>query len=391
MEITVNEFLKKAVSTAEHFGFRSDGFYAGKPECRNCQVSISHTARAEERRQDGLFGLLAGGINAYVSAKLYALNEPVFYYNLEEVPKTGEAAVTFHIFNVEKSIAEAILIQTVRSLLIDVGQGHHTVKINTVGDQDSRVRYTRELTSFLRKRLDELPPLARELMKEHPTLALAHLIEKGHGLSDRSPSPLEHLTDQSRRHFREIVEYLDMSETPYEIDPKLIGHYQCFNDAIFAFDLTDERGMKLSEEPLTARGGRYGSFLGKHLKPGLTAVGAGVILKGKRQPARLPKRLGLQPSVHLIHLGFAPKVRSLMLIDQLKREGIVVDQDLASDSLSSQLRRAESLGARFTIIMGQKEYVDGTVILRDMQAKNQEIVPQVSLVSRLKRAKVATA
>lgn len=390
MDITVNEFLKRAIDTAEHFGFRSEKEHRARPECRNCKETLAHTAKADDRRLDGLHGLLSSGLTAYTSARFQALTEPIFFYNLEEVPRTGEVAVTFHIFNVEKSIAEAILIQTARSLLSDIGYGDHTVKINSLGDVDSRGRYVRELNAFFRKRLDELPPPARELLKEHPTAALLYLIEKQHDLAFKSPNPMEHLSDPSRRHFREIVEYLDMSETPYEIDPKLIGNYQCFNDALFSFEMNDERGLPLPFQPIQVRGGRYANFFEKHLKQNVPAVGAVVILKGRQQLSRLPKESGKSPVVHLIQLGFAPKVRSLMLIDQLRREGIRVEQDLASDSLSAQLRHAEETGARYTIIIGQKEYVDGTVILRDMSGKNQEIVPQAMLASRLKRARLAS-
>ena len=216
-----------------------------------------------------------------------------------------------------------------------------------------------------------------------------HLIEKEHELAHKSPSPLEHLSDSSRRHFREIVEYLDMSETPYEIDPKLIGHYHCFNDAVFSFDFLDDHGASAVETPLSIRGGRYGSFFEKYMKQSVPAVGAVVILKGKKSTAAMTRRRTKRPSVHIVHLGFAPKIRSLLLIDELRRDGILVDQDLASDSLSTQLRRAEENGVRFSIIIGQKEYMDGTVILRDMIGKNQETIPANSLVSRLKRARIA--
>lgn len=391
MEILANDFLRKAIAAAEHFGFRSKEEHSARPECRDCRETLANSARAEDRRTDGLSGLLSSGLNFYASARLQAIEEPIFYYSLEEVPRSGEAALALQVFNVDKSIAEAVLIQTIRSLLFDLDQADHTVKINSLGDADSRNRYTRELNSYLRKRLDELPPAARELMKEHPTAALMYLIEKEHDLAYKSPNPLEHLSDQSRRHFREIIEYLDMSETPYEIDPKLIGSYRCFNDAIFSFEINDERGEALPQQPLEIKGGRYASLFEQHLKRNVPAAGAVVILKGKKTPVRLPKRSGLEPLVHLIQLGFAPKVRSLMLIDQLRHAGISVKNDLANDSLSSQLRRAETSGARYTIIIGQKEFVDKTVIFRDMIGKNQETIPQTALISRLKRARLNVA
>ena len=75
----------------------------------------------------------------------------------------------------------------------------------------------------------------------------------------------------------------------------------------------------------------------------------------------------------------------------LRRAGIPVFQNLASDSLSTQLRDAEARAVKYTIIIGQKEYVEGTVILRDMIARNQEHVPLSGLASRLKRAAYAAA
>lgn len=389
MNLNPNQFLRTAVKTAEHFGFRGRADFDSNPDCKNCAVSLKHDARAEDKKLDGIFGLLCGGVSTYVDQKLHALSGPVFYYSIEEVPRTGESAITLHIFNVEKSIAEAILIQTIRSLLNDIGHSDHIVKINSVGDVDSRNRYNRELTGFLRKRLDEMPPVARDLFKEHATTALMHLVEKEHDLAFKSPSPLEYLSDPSRRHFREIVEYLDMSGTPYEIDPKLIGHHQCFNDALFSFEFCDDRGAILPESPLLIKGGRYGTFFEKYLKKPVPAVGAVVIMKGKKTATRVALHKVKRPAVHMVHLGFAPKIRSLILIDELRRDGIMVDQDLASDSLSNQLRRAEDNGARFSIIIGQKEFVDGTVILRDMLGKNQETIPQNTLVTRLRRAHLA--
>lgn len=388
MDISVTDFLKQSIKAAEHFGFRSESVWRERPECKNCKVSLGKPAKVEERKLDGIGGLLTSGFNTYISGRLNALSEPIFFYNIEQMPRTGEASIVLQVLGVNKSIAEAILIQTIRSLLTDIGLPNHLVRINSLGDRDSQTRYTRELTSFLRKRLEEMPPSAREIFKENAVLALTHLLDKEEDLAYRSPNPMEHLSDVSRRHFREIVEFLDMSDTPYEIDPKLIGHYQCYNDAIFSFDLHDESGTKLIDQPLTARGGRYGNFFERQIKGGISAVGAVVTLNRKRPPARLPRANIGRANIHLVHLGFAPKVRSLLILDQLRQAGILAEQDLSSDSLSAQLRRAEEKGTKYTIIIGQKEYVENTVILRDMIGKNQEIVPMSSLISRLRKAHV---
>jgi histidyl-tRNA synthetase len=391
MDITATEFLKTATHTAEHFGFQSVDAYKRNSVCRHCKEKIEHSASATDKKLDALHGLLTSGMSSYTDSKMHALEEPVLFYSAEQVPRSGEVALSLQIFGVPKSIAEAILIQTTRALAIDLGYENHTIRINSLGDRDSNTRYTRELTNYLKKRLDDMPPPARELMKVHVLEALMYLIEKEHDLAYRSPNPLEHLSDPSRKHFREIVEYLDMSETPYEIDPKLIGHHECYSDALFALDIADAEGVKMTNPPVYIRGGRYSEFVHRHTKQEISAAGAVIVLRDKKAPSRTPRaQKTAVPSVYVVQLGFGPKITSLMLIDELRKEQVPVFQNLACDSLSTQLRDAEARGVKYTVIIGQKEHVDHTVILRNMHARSQEHVPIASLVSQLKRMSQAT-
>lgn len=392
MDITPTEFLKKASSTAEYFGFVPTDVYKKDQVCRSCGNKINHTASANDRKLDNLHGLLTAGINAYTDNRMHALERPVLFYSIEQVPRSQEAALSLQIFGVEKSIAEAILIQTSQALMHELGYTDHTVRINSLGDRDSATRYSRELTNYLKKRLDDMPVSARELMKSHAFDALMHLVEKEHELAYRSPNPLEYLSDPSRKHFRDIIEYLEMSETPYEIDPKLIGHHQCYSEALFAIDINDDAGAHIDNPPLYVRGGRYNEFMFRHTKQHIPAVGAVAVLREKKAPVRTPRaeKQGT-PSVYVVQLGFAPKITSLMLIDRLRQNNVPVYQNLTCDSLSTQLRDAEKRGVKYTVIIGQKEHVEGTVILRDMEARNQENVPMDSLISQLKRTQKVAA
>lgn len=382
MSYSPTEFLKVAHQTAEHFGFQTIDQLKKHPVCKDCTVNLPHTITATNKKIDSHGGLMSAGVVTFCEEKLHALGEPVLLYSIEQMPRTGEPAVSFHIFNVERSIAEAILIQASRALATELGHTEHTVRINTLGDRDSVSRYTREITNYLKKRLDHMPPNARELMKEHPLTALSSLIDQEHDLGHRSPSPLEFLSDGSRKHFREIIEYLDMSETPYEIDPRMLGHHEYYSDAIFSLDIPAEDG---APSALSIRGGRFNEFMHRNTKTKTSAVGAVAVLKNNKTPNRLPRVKLTAPSVYVVQLGFGPKIRSLMLIDTLRQAGIAVTHNLASDSLSAQLRDAEARGIRYTVIIGQKEFVENTVILRDMNVRNQEFIDQSSLIKRLKR------
>jgi histidyl-tRNA synthetase len=388
MSYSPTEFLKVAHATAEHFGFQTIEQLRKEPECKDCITTLPHTVTATNKKTDAHGGLLTGGVVTYCDERLHALGRPVLLYSLEQTPRTGEPAVTFHIFNVDRSIAEAILIQASRALATELGHTEHTVRINSLGDKDSLTRYTRELTNYLKKRIDTMPSIARELMKEHPLAALTHLIETEHEMAHRSPNPLEYLSDQSRKHFREIIEFLDMSETPYEIDPKMMAHHECYSDAIFSIDINNEDG---SPSPLSIKGGRFNEFFNRTTRTKTAGVGAVIVHKNNKAPARVPRAKSTTPSVFVVQLGFGPKIRSLMLVDSLRRAGIPVFHNLASDSLSTQLREAEARGVRYTLIIGQKEFVDNTVILRDMNVRNQEYVDHDTLMKRLKRKSPATA
>ncbi len=385
MDINTNTFIKNAIATAEHFGFRSVDAIKSNPACKNCTDKIVCGASSKDKKADALSGTLTAGTQLYCDARLNALDEPVMFYALQEVPRTGDLALSLQIYNVDKSIAEALLIQTSRALAEDLGYTNNRVRINSLGDKESITRYTREITNFLRKRIDDIPDQARELMKDHPLYALNYLIEKEHEFAYRSPNPLEFLSDQSRRHFREIVEFLDMADVHYEIDPKLMGHHECYNDALFTIDMLDDDMVTIPDTTIDIRGGRYNEFVNRATKQNISAAGAVITLRGKKVPARIPRATPFAPQAYMVHLGFGPKIKSLVLLDHLRRAGVSVEQYLASDSLSAQLRTAEHRGAKHVIIMGQKEFVENTVILRDMEARNQENVPIDQLARRLTR------
>ncbi len=381
MRITCSptEFLRIAGHTAEHFGFKTIQALDNSSE----RTPHAHTISDKDHELDALRGHLSRGVATYYDNGLHTDGKPVLLYTVDTTSNPDETAVAFHIFNVEKSIGEAILIQLSRALATELGHSDHIVRINSLGDTESITRYSRELTNFLRKRLDLMPVTAREAMKSHVLEALGALIAEEHELAYKSPNPLEYLSDQSRKHFRDIIEFLDMSETPYEIDPKMLGHHEYYSDALFAIESQTEvtdGGL------LTLRGGRFDTFLERKGRKKTAGVGAVAILHDRPAPSRTPRIKLDTPSVYIIQLGFGPKVRSLLIIDELRKNGITVMQDLANDSLSAQLRDAETKGVKHVIIIGQKEFVDGTVILRDMAARKQEAVPYDTLTRRLKRS-----
>lgn len=379
--LSPTEFIKIATTTAEHFGFRSLDVLKKDPACRQCEQTLEHTIDANDGINDETNGILSHGLSAYCLEKIHHLVTPVLFYSTTE-STTGEVGVALHIYHVPKSIAEALLIQTNRAIASELGATEHTIRINSLGDSDSQGRYTREVTNFLRRRLEQVPTEARELMKKHPLLAMRYLTTHDHELSYKAPNPLEHLSDQSRKHFRDIIEFLDESEASYEIDTKMLAHHEYYSDTIFNIQIDqDDSG----ESPFSIKGGRYDEFVYRKTKKRASAVGSVITLHKKPLPTRLPRTNQKASDIYIIQLGFGPKMRTLLMLENMRKAGLHVHHDLANDSLSAQLRQAEDLGMKYVLIMGQKEYVDGTVIIRDMRARKQEAVTPDIAIKRLKR------
>ena len=169
----------------------------------------------------------------------------------------------------------------------------------------------------------------------------------------------------------------------YEIDPKMVNNFDCYSDAMFSII---DNGSDLNNHSLSIQGGRFDDFIYTKTKNRIPAAGTIITLSGMgKNNTKIPKIKNLKPDVFVVQLGFGPKIRSLMIIDELRRAGIPVQHDLASDSLSAQIREAEARGVRYTIIIGQKEFIDETVILRDMRERNQENIKPDQMLKKLRK------
>ncbi len=135
-------------------------------------------------------------------------------------------------------------------------------------------------------------------------------------------------------------------------------------------------------------GGRY-DYLGKILGSNKSIPAVGVGLGTDRiielaDKSKITPRVVKKPKVFFIQLGPEAKLKSLSVIDTLRGAKIPVAHSISKDSLSSQLAVAERLGIPYTIILGQKEVIDQTVILRDMESRSQRPVPLIDLAQALR-------
>lgn len=335
-------------------------------------------------------------LRAYEEGNFAALPEPVMLYF--EGKQSGEHqkghAARFERFELEiigtaKSVAEAIILQTAMTILHDEGFENLYVEINSIGDKESTVKFTRELISFYRKHLEELPIHCHNTFKNEVFDLFLCQNEKCRELAAGAPQSLSYLSEQSRIHFREVLEYLETLNLPYRIKHSLIGSHQFATHTIFEIRSIDSNAGENGDDGLPlAIGFRYNNLSKKiGLKRELPAVGITIVRKIKNWPKFSLRSGNIKPKIFFIQLGFEAKLQSLKVIEVLREANIPTYQSLSKDKLTAQLSTAEHMRVPYVIIMGQKEAMEHSVIVRNMNTRSQETLPIKELSTYLKHVK----
>ncbi len=338
-------------------------------------------------------------LKVYLEDALHELPPPLLLFHNPSYDNAvcgGKLSFRFFgldIIHVSKSIAEAIIIQVAISILKDHGYKNLFVEINSLGDTESRVRFLKEAHAYYRRSMHELTPSCKDLIRRDIIKVMTCTHEKCAPVHENAPVPINFLNEQSRTHFTQVLEYLESMEIPYRINNILLGADDSYSKTVFEIhDGTAINDEDKGSDTLLAQGGRYDELARKmgSRKP-INAVGISLCLTApipskKKDKKGAQKKIAL-PKIFLIQLGFEAKLASLRTLELLREAQIPVHQTLSRDRISGQLSVAERMRIPYTIIIGQREAMDHTVIVRNMETRSQEVVPIASLIPFLKRNK----
>lgn len=367
----------------------------------------------------------AGVVRAYIENGMQSMPQPVmlYYYGTfyrHERPQKGRwrelRQFGLEILGSEKSIADATIIKVTMSILEDAGYKNLLLSINSIGDKACRNSYKKELTNYYKKHANATCKDCKIRIKNNPLRLLDCKDEKCKPIKEAAPQSVSFLCDPCKQHFKEVLEYLETLKIEYTIDSNLVRGLDYYTRTVFevstkatpspredvvagvvAGEKTEKEGdvEAVKIEPVSlalAGGGRY-DYLAKTLgsKKDVPGVGVGIgadrVVMSPEFNQELAPRILKKPKMFFIQLGFSAKLQSLSIIDILRKAKIPVLQSLSKDSLSSQLGVAEKMKIPYTIIMGQKEVIDGTVIIRDMDSRSQDEIKVDKLAEYIKKLK----
>lgn len=337
----------------------------------------------------------AGVMRAYIEHGMQNLPQPVmlYYYGpmfRHDNPQRGRyrdfRQFGLEVIGTEKSIVDALIIKTTAVILEECGAKNLTININSIGDKDCRSSYIKELTNYYRKHISDLGAIDRERLKTNPLRILDSKDPKTIEINENAPDSISYLCHDCKKHFKEVLEYLEKMDINYSINKNLVRGLSYYTRTVFEIIENDtEDGLP----PLTiAGGGRY-DYLAKMLgsKKDVPAMGVSIGVDRVVESSwcgKLCPRISKKPKMYFIQLGFDAKLKSLNVIEILRKAKIPIAQSLSKDSLGIQLAVAEKMGVKYALIFGQKEALEDSVIVRDMTNRSQETIKLNKLLEYIK-------
>ena len=317
---------------------------------------------------------------------------PVFRYDRPQAGRLRQFwQFNFEILGDAHPVVDATLIQTAYTVYARLGIPVE-LAVNSIGDKACRNEYIVVLRQFVKTHVQEYCEDCQRRYESAPLRILDCKNERCKALLQDAPQMVDWLCAECRQHFVQVLEYLDELEVPYVPEPQLVRGLDYYGRTTFEVLREEGEGEENNEQRAAAwalgGGGRYDALMttiGGRATPGVGFAGGIDRMVSLMQRGIGEGMLVRAPQIFIAQLGNESRKAALKLLNELRREGFTVAEQFSKDGLSSQLEIAGKLRCAYTLIVGQKELMDKTIILRDMESGIQEIIDMQKVVSELKK------
>jgi histidyl-tRNA synthetase len=320
--------------------------------------------------------VLSNGLTQATPLKFF-YSGPMFRY---ERPQKGRFR-QFHQIGVEllgvaQPQADIEVVALGHRILRTLGIAERVVlELNTLGDPESRAAYRDALVRYFSGRVSELSEDSRRRLDRNPLRILDSKDPGDQRLAAEAPDFPKYLNEAARDFFARVRDGLDRLGIAYRLNPRLVRGLDYYTHTAFEFVTTD-----LGAQGTVIGGGRYDGLVELMGGPAIPGVGwaAGI--------ERLAMLIDEPPSpprpIALVPIGEAAEARMLALAEQLRDQGLIVELGY-SGNLQRRMRRADRIGARAAVLLGDDELARGVVTLRDLDSGEQSEVALDALAARL--------
>lgn len=401
----IQGFMEKAAEVAIYYGFKPiespvlekiETFTSGLGDATDIIDKEMYSLKTKSgdqlaMRPEGT----AGVVRAYLENGMQGWPQPVMLYYSgpffrHDRPQLGRYRQFYQfgleILGLEKSIADTMIMKIMVVVLEEAGIKDRVLEVNSIGDKNCRHNYKKALSNYYKKHMNDVCEDCKRRYKDNPLRLLDCKEEQCAPIKADAPDSVSYLCEECKKHFKEVLESLEAMQIEYVINKNLVRGLDYYSRTVFEFTapVPKQEGETTTEGTperryTIASGGRY-DYLARMLgaKKDVPAVGGafGVdrILLAPEHTDLAP-RIVKKPKVFFIQLGTEAKLKSMAVIEVLRKAKVPISHSLSKDGLGAQLGTAERLQIPYAIILGQREVIDDTVIIRNMETRSQETVP----------------
>ena len=336
-------------------------------------------------RPEGTSGVVRALLNAGLTQDLpqrFSYFGPMFRY---ERPQKGRLR-QFNQFGIEllgisSSMADIEVISVGYEFLKKLNiKGNVCLKINSLGDHDSRTNYKKVLVDYLNDYKFELSDESLKRLLENPLRILDSKSEVDQKILVKAPNVLDYLNEESKERFERVCEGLKYLNIPYEIDKNLVRGLDYYCHTAFEFITND-----LGAQGTVLAGGRYDGL--SKILGGLDLPGVGWAAGIERLALMLDNKYNNYPDVVLMGLSDNFNMFLLPIIQQLISSGIKTET-LYTGSVSKKFKRANKLNASFVIIIGEDEVNKNVIKLKNLKSGDQENITLNEAIKKINKNKI---
>lgn len=294
-----------------------------------------------------------------------------------EKPQAGRLR-EFHQFGLEcygtqSPVADAELICAAQSIFDRLGIKQLRLEINSIGCSACRAEYHKALKEYFYGYKDELCETCNSRLEKNPMRILDCKSPVCSKIAQGAPKITDYLCDECKEHFASVQKYLDAAGVEYTVNPTIVRGLDYYTKTVFEF-VTDFIGA----QGTVCGGGRYDGLIeelgGKHLPSLGFAMGIErLLMLMDKQGIEIPK-----PStcdLYVAVMGESASLKSFEIIKAVRSCGLIAETDVVGRGLRAQMKYADKIGAKFSMVLGDNEIEQGKAVIKNMSSGEQtEIV-----------------
>ncbi len=333
----------------------------------------------------------ASAVRAYLQNKLYAQSNLVKLFYIGSMfrydrPQAGRMR-EFHQFGVEalgeaNPAVDAEVILLAMNLLEGLGLKDLELSINSVGCPKCRSKYRTMLQDFFRDKLEDLCEDCRSRFERSPLRILDCKKDSDKPYMADAPKITDCLCEECAEHFAKLKELLTSAGISFTHDPRLVRGLDYYTKTAFEI-----KYPPLGAQSAVAGGGRYDGLIeemGGNPTPAVGfATGLERLLLALESQNLLPEK-NRSVDAYVVALGETAQAEGFKLLNSLRQQGLSAAMDFAGRSMKAQMKQANKLGAKYSVILGEDEIAEGVVMLRSMEDSSQEKVPMNQVAEKIK-------